>query len=367
MSSEALYIGLMSGTSADGIDAVLADFSGNYPQILCTYTAPWGKLQAEIHDLCLPGENEIPRLAKLDRKIGESFAAAALALLENAGRSPGHVTAIGSHGQTVRHLPPTAEKSGFTMQIGDPNIIAERTGITTVADLRRRDMAAGGHGAPLVPAFHQAIFEDPGNTHVVVNIGGLANITVLPGDGQVLGHDTGPGNTLMDAWCQKHLQQPYDREGAWAASGMVNEELLSRMLAAPYFAASPPKSTGRELFNLSWLESFFENISLPTEDIQATLLELTARTIAADVRVHNPNKVYICGGGAYNPQLMARLTALLSPAVVSSSQARGIAPQWIEATAFAWLARQTLNRLPGNAPQATGATKPVILGGIYPA
>ncbi len=369
MTTSNLYIGLISGTSADAIDAALVDFSGDFPQLLCAHDAPWGELQADIHRLCSPGDDEIPRMAALDHLIGERFAAAANQLLQKAGVPSSRIAAIGSHGQTVRHLPPTPGSAGFSVQIGDPNIIAEQTGITTVADFRRRDMAAGGQGAPLVPAFHQAAFEHAGSARVVVNIGGLANITALPGDGRVAGHDTGPGNTLMDAWIQKHLGKTYDENGQWAATGAVQQTLLERMFEESYFKAAPPKSTGRELFNLAWLERFLDAEQQPiaAADVQATLLELTAQTIAADVRRERPDQVFVCGGGAYNARLMQRLSTLLTPARVSGTQDLGIAPEWIEAAAFAWLAMRTVNRLPGNAPQATGADSAVILGGIYPA
>lgn len=368
MPQESLYIGLMSGTSADGIDAVLVDFSDLQPQILASHSQPLNEFQAKIHQICSPGEDEISRLGELDRTIGEQFAEAVLALLAKSNFTSSQIAAIGSHGQTIRHLPPTEGRPGFTLQIGDPNIIAERTGITTVADLRRRDMAAGGQGAPIVPAFHQAVFEKPGCRRVIVNIGGLANITVLPGDGQIFGYDTGPGNTLMDAWCFKQLKQTFDANGAWAACGTVNQVLLAALLdTTPYFKMPPPKSTGRELFNLPWLETFLQRVSLPIapEDIQATLLELTAQSIANEVCKQLPEQVYICGGGAFNDRLMTRLKILLAPTPVESTAKLGISPQFIEAAAFAWLARQTLNHLPGNAPYATGAMRPVILGGIY--
>lgn len=362
-----LFIGLISGTSIDGIDAALVDFSGDSPHILCTHALPWSGLQDELRHLCQPGDNEIPRLADLDRRAGEHFAQTAMELLADAGLTPDQIAAIGSHGQTVRHQPPGNGQPGFSLQIGDPNIIAEVTGITTIADFRRRDMAAGGQGAPLAPAFHQAIFAKAGQTQIVANIGGISNITVLQGTDKVFGHDTGPGNTLLDAWCLKHQGTPFDRDGKWAVSGSVLPQLLHKLLQDPYFDTAHPKSTGPELFNLTWLDSALATLpAIPApEDVQATLLALTAQTLVGDIKEHNPEQVYICGGGARNPALMAALQAQLPDSQLNTTEALGVLPEWVEAAAFAWLAQQTLNHLPGNAPQATGAARPVILGGIY--
>jgi len=283
--------------------------------------------------------------------------------------SAAQIIAIGSHGQTIRHRPPGSPEGTFTLQIGDPNLIAELTGINTVADFRRRDMAAGGQGAPLVPAFHRAIFHSPNKNRVIVNIGGMANITWLPAQGPVIGFDTGPGNVLMDTWIAEHLGKSYDQDGAWATSGQVCTTLLAELLAEPYFKMLAPKSTGRENFNRSWLEDHLRRlVSTPAlGDIQATLLELSAITIADSIKGLDqiPKEVFVCGGGAYNTALMQRLARLMPQDSVASTAALGVDPQWIEAMAFAWLAQQTLNHRPGNLREVTGATREVILGGVY--
>jgi anhydro-N-acetylmuramic acid kinase len=367
------FIGLMSGTSLDAIDAVLVDFSGDLPNLRYSINHPLPQaLRADIQDLCSPGDNEIERLGQADILLGKAFANAANDLLKSANVSNTDVIAIGSHGQTIRHLP----EIGFTLQIGDPNIIAEHTGITTVADLRRRDMAAGGQGAPLVSAFHAAVFSneqhsDEQQARVILNIGGMANVTLLIPGQPVSGFDTGPGNILMDAWIQHHQQQTFDRNGAWAASGAVDDALLANMLQDDFFQQPPPKSTGRERFNLDWLNQHL-NVSEPSlaaEDIQATLCELTAASIANAVTNFAPagSGIIVCGGGARNSYLMERLAKRLSGNALKTSDESGIAAEWVEATAFAWLARETLAHRPGNVPTVTGAARPVVLGGIYPA
>jgi anhydro-N-acetylmuramic acid kinase len=363
-------IGLMSGTSLDALDAVLVDFSNNTPSLMASHSqAIPADLRRELAALTQPGDNEIARLGEADLAVAELSAEAVMQLLKKAGVSAQQVLAIGSHGQTIRHCPEEG-CFGFTLQIGDPNTIAQRTGITTVADFRRRDLAAGGQGAPLVPAFHAAIFRRPDVNRVMVNIGGIANITRLPADtGQpVTGFDTGPGNGLLDAWAERHLQQTMDEDGHWAASGQVSESLLERCLADPYFRRTAPKSTGKEYFNLGWLAEKCED-SLSPEDIQATLCELTAVSIAeaVDDGSKNDEEVLICGGGVHNATLMARLTHHLTPRAVAGTDSVGIPPDWVEAMAFAWLARETLAGRPGNLPSVTGASVPVILGGIYPA
>lgn len=364
-----LYIGLMSGTSADAIDAVLVD-SQSTLHLVAKHTRPLpAKIRQQIHALSLPGGNEIDRMGLLDVDLGKLFAQTSLELLAKAGVSANQIIAIGSHGQTIRHRPPGSPEGTFTLQIGDPNLIAELTGITTVADFRRRDMAAGGQGAPLVPAFHRAIFHTQSKNRVIVNIGGMANITWLPAQGLVLGFDTGPGNVLMDTWIAEHLGKVYDQDGAWAASGRVCTPLLAELLAAPYFKMPAPKSTGRENFNRAWLEDHLRKlVTTPTPvDIQATLLELTAITIADSIKnlSRAPKEVYICGGGAYNTALMQRLVQLMPQDSVRSTAVLGVDPQWIEAMAFAWLAQQTINHRPGNLREVTGATREVILGGVY--
>lgn len=370
--SGSLFVGLMSGTSLDGIDAVLVDFSATKPNLLTARTFPFAPaLREALLALCLPGTEEIERLGRADGALARALADATLQLLQEAGVSPQQVVAIGSHGQTIRHRPQTAADGapGFTLQIGDPNILAQLTGITTVADFRRRDMAAGGQGAPLVPAFHRAVFRGTRN-RVVVNIGGMANITALPSNGVISGFDTGPGNVLLDAWVHRHRQLAFDRDGAWAASGVVHSALLTALLAEPFFAIAPPKSTGRELFNLPWLAQRLSQFpEVAAADVQATLAEFTARTIT-DAIVALPfsvNEVFVCGGGACNTDLMHRLERLLHPRALGHTGQLGIDPAWVEAAAFAWLARETLAGRPGNEPAVTGANNYCVLGAIHPA
>lgn len=364
-----LYIGLMSGTSADAIDAVVVDLQ-SIPQLLAQHTLLLpAKTRQQIHALSLPSDNEIDRMGALDVDLGQLFAQASLELLAKTGIHPAQIIAIGSHGQTIRHRPPGSPKGVFTLQIGDPNQIVELTGITTVADFRRRDMAAAGQGAPLVPAFHRAIFHTQSKDRVIVNIGGMANITWLPALGQILGFDTGPGNVLMDAWIVEHLGKSYDQNGAWASGGKVCKALLAELLAAPYFKLQAPKSTGRESFNRTWLDENLRKLALTLApaDVQATLLELTAITISNSINglSQSSKDIFVCGGGAYNIALMQKLKALLPNDAVASTAVLGVDPQWIEAMAFAWLAQQTINHRPGNLREVTGATREVILGGIY--
>lgn len=375
--SGSLFVGLMSGTSLDGIDAVLVAFpddesAESLPRLIAAATLPLpATLRDDLLALCQPGVNEIERMGRADRALGLAFADAALQLLADAAIDPMAVAAIGSHGQTIRHRP-QADDGGpaFTLQIGDPNSIAQRTRIVVVADFRRRDIAAGGQGAPLVPAFHRAVFRDARHHRVIVNIGGMANITALPAQGEVAGFDTGPGNVLLDAWIQRCRDETYDRDGQWAASGQVNASLLNALRADPFFALAPPKSTGRELFNLAWLERHLAVLpTLTPADVQATLAELTARSIADAIATlpFAANEVFVCGGGAYNRDLMLRLERLLHPRLLGQTGQLGIAPEWVEAAAFAWLARETLAGRPGNEPAVTGAAEPCVLGAVYPA
>lgn len=367
MPPSTLYIGLMSGTSADAIDAVLVDFAQS-PRIIAHHTEPLPKhIRDEIHALALPTANEIDRLGSLDITLAHLFAHTSLKLLECASISPTEVIAIGSHGQTIRHRPPGSTEGCFTLQIGDPNTIAELTGITTVADFRRRDMAAGGQGAPLVPAFHRAIFHSAKEHRVIVNIGGMANITWLPTQGATLGFDTGPGNVLMDDWTKTHQGKNYDAFGAWAATGRINHSLLERLLQHHFFTQSAPKSTGRETFNHQWLGNALQHLDVSAEDVQASLLELTAVTISDAINnlSTEPKSIFVCGGGAYNTQLMNRLQTLVDGHRVESSASIGVDPQWIEAMAFAWLAQQTIHHRAGNLKEVTGARREVILGGVY--
>jgi anhydro-N-acetylmuramic acid kinase len=363
------YVGLMSGTSMDALDAVLIDFSTASPLLVASHSQRFtDELRQGLMEICTPGDNEIERLATLDVRLGRLSAQAVLHLLERARVPVNRVKAIGSHGQTVRHSPISVIP--YTWQIGDPNTIAQLSGITTVADFRRRDMAAGGQGAPLVPAFHQTQFHSAEKNRVILNIGGIANVTILHADTSlpVSGFDTGPGNMLMDGWSQLHLHQPYDADGNWARGGRVDPELLGKLLADPFLSLPPPKSTGREKYNIPWLETQLHD-QLTAQDIQATLCEQTAATIASAVQRFAPatDEIYVCGGGAYNGYLLERISTRLEGRHLATTAALGIEPQWVEAIAFAWLARQTLHHLPGNLPAVTGAREAVVLGGIYPA
>ncbi len=371
-----LYLGLLSGTSMDGIDACIVDFNDDgAAQLVAHHTTPYpDELLDELRELMQPeAARGMTRSARLDAWLGEVFAEAANHLIESSHIPRQEIRAIGSHGQTLHHAPHIDYP--YSLQLGDPHRIAERTGLTVVADFRRRDIAAGGQGAPLVPPVHAALFAHPTETRVIANIGGIANITLLPAKDDaasaVLGFDTGPGNTLMDAWTQRHLGFPYDRHGAWAAGAQIHQPLLKRLLAAPYFAQEPPKSTGPELFNLIWLYAVAGELLDKTsaQDIQATLLELSARSLVDAIRQHAPSagRVLVCGGGAYNTALMQRLRALCADIPVESTADYGIEPAWVEAVAFAWLARQTLHGLPGNLPAVTGAEGARILGAIYSA
>lgn len=365
-----LYIGLMSGTSADGIDAALVDFSNPLPNLIATHYTPYSPaIRQKIFDLCKPGHNEIQRLGELDIELAQAFAESIHSLLQQTGVNGKNITAIGSHGQTIRHVP--HQKHPFTLQIGDPNTIAALTGITTVADFRRKDMALGGQGAPLVPAFHQYLFADKNKNRAIANIGGIANVTLLMPHGKpsVLGFDTGPGNGLLDEWIQQHQQKPHDADGAWAASGNIHQPLLASLLADDYFKLPPPKSTGREYFNSIWLQPHLAAIETTASnaDVQATLTEFTAITIANAIKQHMPDgEIYVCGGGARNAYLIERLQqASEKQFSVKTTDALGIHADWVEAIAFAWLAYQTINQRAGNLPSVTGAKQAAILGGLY--
>lgn len=364
----ARYIGLMSGTSADGVDAVVALFeAGRFLRVETTYHLQhpaWLRSELVMLGRNAQAQQSLAALAQLDVAIAEQFATATLGLLQTSGLQPSDITAIGSHGQTIFHDPRQIRAS---WQLGDPNLIAARTGIQVAADFRRMDIAFGGEGAPLVPAFHQAVFRSEAHT-AVVNIGGIANISFLTVDDHTntTGYDCGPGNALMDEWAMQHLHTPYDADGQFAARGHVLPALLGAWLAEPFFHLPAPKSTGRALFNLEWA-AHKAPAPLPhyaAEDVQATLCELTARGIA-DAIQHNMARVLICGGGAFNTHLMSRLAALLPHAVVASTETAGLHPQWVEAAAFAWLAHQRVHGLTGNVPSVTGASRAVVLGGLY--
>ncbi|MGG2398327.1 anhydro-N-acetylmuramic acid kinase [Pseudomonas sp. SH1-B] len=361
-----LYIGVMSGTSLDGLDIALIE-QDHSPRLLATLYRPMPEtLRSDLLALCAPGENELARAAIAEQHWVEQAAQAINELLRQQNLKPQEIRAIGSHGQTVRHEP----TRGFTIQIGNPALLAELTGICVVADFRRRDVAAGGQGAPLVPAFHQDLFGDTGRQVAVLNVGGFSNLSLLSADGQVLGFDSGPGNVLLDAWIHHCQGLNYDRDGAWAAKGNVHPELLSRLLSDPFFVTQGPKSTGRELFNLDWLLGHLQALpAIPEEDVQSTLVELTARSIVSALRNAQAytDELLVCGGGAHNSCLMQRLATMLPGTEVQSTAARGIDPDWVEAMAFAWLAHCALEGIPGNRPSVTGAAGLRVLGAIYPA
>ena len=362
-----LYIGLISGTSIDGIDAALVHFDSSSLEVLQTreYDYPAALRQALLLAILDTGIRTVEDVADLDKEVGECFRDAANSLLEDAGVDRENISAIGSHGQTIRHEP-DAEKP-FSLQIGDPDIIAAGTGIRTIADFRSADIALGGQGAPLTPAFHEWLFGQSGSDRVVLNIGGIANVSVLRGDGaDTTGFDTGPGNTLLDAWIRQHGEAAFDRGGAWASEGLAHEALRQRLLADPYFAEAPPKSTGFEYFNLDWLDAKGVAECEPV-DVQATLSTLTAISIAAAIRDHagDATDVFVCGGGAHNCDLMQRLRVALPETSISTTESVGLDPDWVEAVAFAWLAMRTTNGLPGNLPAVTGASAATVLGSVH--
>lgn len=366
VAAEERFLGLISGTSADGVDVALVDFDPQ-PRISAAATYPYPEaLRDRILDLARNAPSvALDELGTLDVAIARHFADSAIALLAEAGVEVASIIAIGSHGQTVRHKP--LGDHPFTMQLGDPSVIAELTGITTIADFRRGDIAAGGQGAPLAPAFHSAAMAN-GSRRVLLNLGGIANVTVFDDDGDVLGFDTGPANCLMDAWAVRHLGQVRDEGGCWAASGQVDIELLRGLLADPYFALPAPKSSGREQFNLDWLDARIPADANPA-DVQATLLALSIRTITDAIRSNavGVDEVLGCGGGVHNAALMAGLAKALAPIVVGSTASIGIDPDFVEAATFAWLARERLAGRPGNLPSVTGARGPRLLGAIFAA
>ncbi|TBV07229.1 anhydro-N-acetylmuramic acid kinase [Stutzerimonas kirkiae] len=361
-----LYIGVMSGTSLDGLDVALIEQEARTRLLASHYTRMPAELRQVLLALCSPGFDEVARAAIAEQRWVELAAEAIEVLLRQAGKSASDIRAIGSHGQTIRHEP----WRGFTLQIGNPALLAELTGITVVGDFRRRDVAAGGQGAPLVPAFHEALLGKRDKACAVLNIGGFANLSLIACERDTGGFDTGPGNVLMDAWIRHSRQLDYDADGRWAASGVVNGTLLEALLEDPFFATRGPKSTGRETFNLQWLLAHLGRYpALPAQDVQATLLELTARSISIALQRSQPDteQLWVCGGGAHNGRLMQRLQALLPGCRVESTQAIGISPDWIEAMAFAWLAHCCLEGIPANRAAVTGARGPRILGAIYPA
>jgi anhydro-N-acetylmuramic acid kinase len=361
-----MYLGLISGTSLDAIDAALVDFDVAPLRIIATSaTAFEPGLKRRISALIDRADSvDLDEVGQIDVELGRAFARAALALLQSAGVGAGQVTAIGSHGQTLRHRPDLP--APFTWQVGDPNTLAEMTGVNVVADFRRRDVAAGGQGAPLLPVFHDQIFRSNSEDRVIGNLGGIANITILTRDSGVTGFDTGPANRLLDAWIALHQDKEFDDGGAWAATGHVDETLLQELLDEPYLRLAPPKSTGRELFNLRWLQNKLGLFSRQPRDVQATLQQFTARSLAEAVRRHAPGAaLYICGGGAHNLGLLRSIAALIAPNQVASTEALGLDPDYVEAVAFAWFAKRTLEGLTSSAGSVTGAEGARILGGLY--
>lgn len=361
-----LYIGLMSGTSLDGVDAVLTQISENGGiRVRAHARRPFADdLRAELLALCVPGANEIDRAAQAGNRLAGLYAEAVRAVLDSAAVEGQAVRAIGCHGQTVRHRP----ELGYTVQIGNPALLAELTAITVVADFRSRDVAAGGEGAPLVPAFHSRVFGTREEDRVVVNLGGIANVTLLARDGSVRGFDTGPGNCLLDLWIQRERGKRFDANGSWASGAVPDPRLLERFLDEPFFGRQPPKSTGRELFNERWLEGRLV-AGLPAQVVQATLLELTALSATRAILAHAPSatRVILCGGGARNDALRRRLAMLLAPRAVETSEAWGMSPDQVEATAFAWLASRALAAQPVEMSAITGARGARVLGAIYAA
>ena len=362
--TQEFFVGLMSGTSLDGVDAVLAEFTDGRLQLAADAYVPFDEtLQRELLALNSAGQNEIERAALAGNELARKYAAAVAAVLARSKIPASSVRAIGCHGQTIRHRP----GRGYTTQIGNAALLAELTGITVVADFRSRDVASGGQGAPLAPGFHADTFTHATEDRVVINLGGIANLTYLPHDGEAIGFDSGPGNCLLDLWTKRHIGTPHDVGGGWAAAGRAIPDLLERLLQEPYFAAAPPKSTGRDLFNDAWLAKELRG-GENAQGVQATLLELTARSLANAITRHcaGARRLIVCGGGAKNAALMRRLAELAAPAPVETSDRHGIDPQLVEAAAFAWLARRALNGQAGNLPSVTGARGSRVLGAIYP-
>lgn len=355
----------MSGTSLDGVDAALLRFDEGKPCLVdAVYHAFEQELRQELLTLNQSGNDELRRCAVAGNVLAQRYATAISELLNKTAIQAKNILAIGCHGQTIRHRPDL----GFTSQIGNASLLAELTGITVVADFRSRDIAAGGQGAPLVPAFHASVFRHPARNRVIANIGGISNLTWLPATGTVTGFDCGPGNLLMDAWTQLHLGKQFDHDGEWAASGVVNTALLQTLLTHPFFACTPPKSTGRDMFHLEWLRPFLTEHHAPA-DVQATLMEFSACALADAILKHCPgaDEIYLCGGGAHNSALRRRLAELLPGPKLGLTDELGIGADWVEAAAFAWLARRTHRREPGNLAEVTGANGPRILGAIYTA
>ncbi|MGP1716952.1 MAG: anhydro-N-acetylmuramic acid kinase [Methylophilus sp.] len=363
------FIGIMSGTSLDGVDAALVAYTGDDIQQINQAFVPYpAAVKQTLLDLHHSATNELHAAAVIANTLAALYATAVQKVLQQSGLPASAITAIGCHGQTIRHCPDLPDGQAYTLQIGNHARLAELTQIAVIGDFRSRDIAAGGQGAPLVPAFHQAVFASPTKNRAIINIGGIANISWLPVDGQVTGFDSGPGNMLLDQWTQQHTGQAYDANGDWSASGQVNSTLLQAMLAEPYLAQTAPKSTGRDLFNQHWLAQHLQAINDRPENIARTLLELTAISIADAIRRFCPDikEAYVCGGGAHNGLLMHRLSALID-CTIEPTDTLGVDIDWVEAVAFAWLAQRCVDGLSGNLPAVTGAQGPRILGAIYPA
>lgn len=365
MTRSELYVGIMSGTSLDGIDCALVDFSSGSPNLIATHYQSYPQsLRDELLALHHPTENELHRSQIISQQLARDYAAATHALLNKAHVAPQQVRAMGCHGQTVRHRP----ECGYTLQLNQPALLAELTEITVVADFRARDMAAGGQGAPLVPAFHNRVLRHPELHRIILNIGGISNLTSLAPNAEVTGFDCGPGNLLMDAWIAHNQNRPYDSNGDWAASGKVIPKLLAQLLAEPYFTAPPPKSSGRDLFNMAWLALHLGGDESPA-DVQATLLALTGHSIVDAIRDYCPGteEIWLCGGGAHNGTLINWLKRALPQCRIAATDELGIDADWMEAIAFAWLARQAIHNESANLPAVTGARHACVLGAIYPA
>ena len=363
-----LFIGIMSGTSLDGIDAVLMATNGQQAELTASTSRPFAPdLRQRLLDVANGAAINARAWGQLDAELGQAYADIVLQLLQESGTRAEDVRAIGCHGQTVWHQP--SGELPFSLQLGDGNRLAALTGIIAINDFRRKDMALGGQGAPLVPAFHQQVLADNKQLRILVNIGGIANITVLEPERPVSGYDVGPGNMLMDAWCQQQWQQPFDKDAAFGLQGQVNCELLARFLSEPWLALPAPKSTGRELFSKAWLAAQLNGVDASAADVQRTLCEYTAMTIAAQIAQWHSGEhaqILVCGGGARNPLLMQRLRALLPDWAVSRTDDHGVSSDYMEAMAFAWLAYRFEQRLPGNEPEVTGASRPAVLGVLYP-
>jgi len=368
---DALYIGVMSGTSLDGIDIALVNITSENISFIIgeTYPIP-DNIKSDLLTICEKKQSSLQKLGEIDHQLGKLYAETINHFINNHQINKNNIIAIGCHGQTIFHSP--IGDNPFTMQIGDANIIAAKTEITTIADFRRKDMALGGQGAPLVPAFHQAIFSDPNKNRIILNIGGISNISVLTPNKPIIGYDTGPGNVLLDSWIMDNLGQQYDKDANWAKKGKVNSNLLNELLNEQYFKRPYPKSTGRELFNLNWLKQKLKAFNLLAQDIQATLVELTVSSVVNELSSKQlldpslPCELFICGGGAKNPLIIERFSKLLPNWLVNTTDQQGISGDYLEAIAFAWLAYCRVNNLTSNIPTVTGAAKSVSLGVIYP-